>query len=97
MPLPPAIVSYDFTLYNLSLPNNNPEVLKAALSWMADVSGHGIFNQETVTAALAAPDSPVATYPPNINDPIWRARLKGTTLQGFDPCRRLRAKLMLRH
>ncbi|CAK7067323.1 M16 family metallopeptidase [Morganella morganii] len=85
MPLPPAIVSYDFTLYNLSLPNNNPEVLKAALSWMADVSGHGIFNQETVAAALAAPDSPVATYPPNINDPIWRARLKGTTLQGFDP------------
>ncbi|OBU03099.1 M16 family metallopeptidase [Morganella psychrotolerans] len=85
MPLPPAIVSYDFTLYNLSLPNNNPELLKEALSWMADISGHGIFNQDTVAGALAAPNSPIATYPPNINDPIWKVRIKGTTLQGFDP------------
>ncbi len=23
-PLPPAIISYDFTMYNLSLPNNRP-------------------------------------------------------------------------
>ncbi|HAI06585.1 MAG TPA: peptidase M16, partial [Pantoea sp.] len=34
-PLPPVIASYDFTQYNLSLPNNRPELLKEALSWLA--------------------------------------------------------------
>ncbi|MFM2505249.1 insulinase family protein, partial [Escherichia coli] len=31
-PLPPMIVSYDFTVYNLSLPNNQPELLKDAFA-----------------------------------------------------------------
>ena len=30
--LPPAIISYDFTMYNLSLPNNRPDLLKEALA-----------------------------------------------------------------
>lgn len=31
-PIPPAITSYDYTLYNLSLPNNRPELVKEALT-----------------------------------------------------------------
>ncbi len=27
-PLPPAIVSYDYTMFNLSLPNNRNDLLK---------------------------------------------------------------------
>ncbi|MDT1837419.1 insulinase family protein, partial [Acinetobacter baumannii] len=38
-PLPPAIVSYDYTMFNLSLPNNRNDLLKEALSWLADASG----------------------------------------------------------
>ncbi len=38
-PLPPATTSYDFTSYNLSLPNNRPDLLKDALNWLADTAG----------------------------------------------------------
>ncbi|MBF3368260.1 insulinase family protein, partial [Leptospira interrogans serovar Pomona] len=38
-PMPPVIVSYDSTLYNLSLPNNRNDLLKEALTYLANVSG----------------------------------------------------------
>jgi predicted Zn-dependent peptidase len=38
-PLPPAIVSYDYSLFNLSIPNNRNDLLKEALSWLASASG----------------------------------------------------------
>ncbi len=44
-PLPPAIVSYDFTQYNLSLPNNHPELLKEALNWLAATAGKMTINE----------------------------------------------------
>jgi hypothetical protein len=31
-PLPPAVVSYDYTMFNLSLPNNRNDLLKEALT-----------------------------------------------------------------
>ena len=35
-PLPPAIVSYDFTRFNLSMPNNRSDLQKEALTWLAN-------------------------------------------------------------
>ncbi|RAW87466.1 insulinase family protein [Photorhabdus laumondii] len=84
-PLPPAIVSYDFTLYSLSLPHNQPELLKDALNWLADAAGKAVFTPETLQHAMKMADTSVATYPPDIQDPVWRRRLKGSTLLGHDP------------
>ncbi len=84
-PLPPAIVSYDFTLYNLSLPHNRPELLKSALSWLADAAGKTVFTSETLQHAMKMAGTSVATYPPDIQDPVWRRRLQGSTLLGHDP------------
>ncbi|WP_323838226.1 insulinase family protein [Photorhabdus africana] len=84
-PLPPAIVSYDFTLYSLSLPHNRPELLKDALNWLADAAGKAVFTSETLQHAMKMADTSVATYPPDIQDPVWRRRLKGSTLLGHDP------------
>jgi predicted Zn-dependent peptidase len=35
-PLPPAVVSYDYTMFNLSLPNNRNDLLKEALTYLSD-------------------------------------------------------------
>lgn len=83
-PLPPAITSYDFTLYNLSLPNNRPDLLKEAISWLADTSGRMTIDESNVDRALSMQD-PVATFPLNPQDAWWRYRLKGSTLLGRDP------------
>ena len=83
-PQPPAITSYDYTLYTLSLPNNRPEVLKEALNWLAATVGDMTINEQTVNTALNA-DDPIATWPGNPHDLWWRYRLKGSTLLGHDP------------
>ncbi|WP_312951539.1 pitrilysin family protein [Superficieibacter sp.] len=83
-PLPPAIVSYDHTLFNLSLPNNRNDLLKEALTWLADSSG-----RLSITSATINPPSPterlVATWPMDTKEGWWRYRLKGSTMLGHDP------------
>lgn len=85
-PQPPAMTSYDFTLYSLSLPNNRPEVVKEAMSWLAATVGDMTINEQTVNTALQV-DDPIATWPANTQDAWWRYRLKGSTLQGHDPAK----------
>ncbi|CNK53487.1 M16 family metallopeptidase [Yersinia aldovae] len=84
-PLPPAITSYDFTLYSLSLPNNRPDLMKEALAWLSDTSGKLAVNEQTINAALNTAADPIATFPQNIQEPWWRYRLKGSSLMGHDP------------
>ncbi|EKN4740677.1 M16 family metallopeptidase [Yersinia enterocolitica] len=84
-PLPPAITSYDFTLYSLSLPNNRPDLMKEALAWLSDTSGKLAISEQTVNAALNSATDPIATFPQNIQEPWWRYRLKGSSLMGHDP------------
>ncbi len=88
-PLPPAIVSYDFTLFNLSLPNNRNDLLKEALTFLADSSGNMAITPETVNGALQTQDM-VATWPMDTQDSWWRYRLKGSTLLGHDPAEDLK-------
>ena len=83
-PLPPALVSYDFTLFNLSLPNNRSDLLKEALVYLSDITGKLTVTPETVNHALNSDDM-VATWPPETKDNWWRYRLKGSTLLGHDP------------
>lgn len=93
-PLPPAIVSYDFTQYNLSLPNNRPELLKEALNWLAATAGKMSINEQVVNTALSASD-PTATWPASTQDVLWRYRLKGSTLLAHDPAEQPRAPIDL--
>ena len=89
-PLPPAVTSYEFTLYNLSLPNNRPELLKDALSWLSATAGKMSINDQVVNTALGA-DDPIASWPLNPRDVWWRYRLKGSTLLGHDPAEQPKA------
>lgn len=84
-PLPPAISSYDFTIYNLSLPNNRPDLLKEALSWLADTTGKLAIDEPTVDAVMNANIDPIGIFPPDPRDNWWRYRLKGSTLLAHDP------------
>ena len=84
-PLPPAIISYDFTMYNLSLPNNRPDLLKEALARLADTTGKLAIDEHTVHAVMNSNINPVGTFPPNTKDARWRYRLKGSTLLAHDP------------
>ncbi|HEY4466964.1 MAG TPA: pitrilysin family protein [Klebsiella sp.] len=83
-PLPPAIVSYDYSLFNLSLPNNRNDLLKEALSWLASVSGKMSITPEAVNHALQGEDM-VVTWPVDTKEGWWRYRLKGSTMLGHDP------------
>ncbi len=86
-PLPPAIVSYDYTMFNLSLPNNRNDLLKEALSWLADASGPLVnwpITPESINHALQGSDM-VATWPLDTKEGWWRYRLKGSTMLGHDP------------
>ncbi|VTP59751.1 Insulinase (Peptidase family M16) [Serratia rubidaea] len=87
-PLPPAISSYDFTLYNLSLPNNRPDLLKEALSWLAETGGKLPIDEQTVHQVVNAGTDPIGLFPANTQDAWWRYRLKGSTLLAHDPARR---------
>ncbi|VXC44491.1 M16 family metallopeptidase [Serratia oryzae] len=84
-PLPPAISSYDFTLYNLSLPNNRPDLLKEALTWLADTSGKLAIDELTVQGVMSSGVDPIGTFPPDPKDSWWRYRLKDSTLLAHDP------------
>ena len=83
-PMPPAITSYDYTLYNLSLPNNRPELVKEALTWLAATAGKMTINEEVVNTANNA-DDPIGTWPGNPQDTWWRYRLKGSSMLAHDP------------
>lgn len=83
-PMPPAIVSYDYSLFSLSLPNSRNDLLKESLTWLADASGKLNITQESVNKALHAEDM-VATWPVNAKEGWWRYRLKGSTMLGHDP------------
>lgn len=83
-PLPPMIVSYDFTVYNLSLPNNQPELLKDAFSLLAGMAQPAHYTEDAVRNAVQS-QLPIATFPINIEDPIWRSRLEGSNLKGRNP------------
>lgn len=85
-PLPPAIVSYDYTVYNLSIPNNRPGVLKDAMTWLADTAGHMQIDETTLQTALSySHKEAIGTFPPNPRDAWWRYRLKGSALLAHDP------------
>ena len=88
-PLPPAIVSYEYTLYSLSLPNNRSDLLKEALIYLSDAAGKLTITPETVNHALASNDM-VATWPADTKDNWWRYRLKGSALLGHDPAAALK-------
>ncbi|MEQ4924512.1 insulinase family protein [Proteus hauseri] len=83
-PLPPMIVSYDFTVYNLSLPNNQPELLKDAFALLAGIAKPAEYTEDAVRNAVQS-QLPVVTFPANIEDPVWRARLEGSNLKGHNP------------
>lgn len=83
-PLPPALVSYDYTLFSLSLPNNRSDLLKEALVYLSDITGKLTVTPETVNHALNSNDM-VATWPLETKDNWWRYRLKGSSLLGHDP------------
>ena len=91
-PLPPALVSYEYTIFNLSLPNNRSDLLKEALVWLADSTGKLTITPETINHALASEDM-VATWPGNTKDSWWRYRLKGSTLLGHDPAEAVKPPL----
>lgn len=84
-PLPPAVSSYDFTMYNLSLPNNRPELLKDALNWLANTAGKVSVTPALVSAARQESQDPVGSLPQNTQDAWWRARMAGSTLVGHNP------------
>ncbi len=79
-----VIVSYDTTLFNLSLPNNRNDLLKEALSYLANATGKLTITPETINHALQSQDM-VATWPADTKEGWWRYRLKGSTLLGHDP------------
>lgn len=91
-PLPPALVSYEYTMFNLSLPNNRNDLLKEALVWLSDSTGRLTITPETINHALASEDM-VATWPGNTKDNWWRYRLKGSSLLGHDPAETLKQPL----
>ncbi|MCS2148845.1 M16 family metallopeptidase [Scandinavium manionii] len=88
-PMPPAIVSYDYTLFSLSLPNNRNDLLKEALTWLSDSSGKLNITPEAVNHALSGEDM-VMTWPQDPKEGWWRYRLKGSTMLGHDPAEPLK-------
>ena len=71
-------------LFNLSLPNNRNDLLKEALSYLANATGKLTITPETINHALQSQDM-VATWPADTKEGWWRYRLKGSTLLGHDP------------
>ncbi len=82
-PAPPVVVSYDHTLFNLSLPNNRSDLLKTALHSLAKSTGTLQVTPAAVNTTLGM-ENPVKTWP-DTQDNWWRYRLKGSTLLGHDP------------
>lgn len=82
---PPAIVSYDFTQYNLSLPNGRNDLLKESFDWLAHTAGSLAITPARISHPGNTESKSVATWPGNARDAWWRYRLKGSTLLGHDP------------
>ncbi|WP_159566803.1 M16 family metallopeptidase [Budvicia diplopodorum] len=78
-------VSYDYTRYNLSLPNNKPELLKEAFSWLSDAIANPQLDAQQIEASRTATASIYVTVPANVNDAWWRYRIKNSPLIGHDP------------
>lgn len=83
-PAPPALVSYNFTMYDMSLPNNRDDLLKEALSWLAGASGKLAITQESIDKALST-ENMVKTWPANPQDAWWRYRLQGSAMLSHAP------------
>ena len=83
-PMPQVIVSFATTHFNLILPNNRNDLLKEALSYLANATGKLTITPETINHALQSQDM-VATWPADTKEGWWRYRLKGSTLLGHDP------------
>ncbi|XBS69674.1 pitrilysin family protein [Acerihabitans sp. KWT182] len=83
-PKAPAVISYDYTLYRLSLPVGRPDLLRDALRWMANAGGRLAINPSTIHAATQTAD-PVASAPENSGSAWWHYRLKGSVLLAHDP------------
>jgi zinc protease len=81
----PASTSYDFTLYDLSLPNGRSDLLKEALAWLGNTASNLDMTQSNIEAAQKITPDPVAAIPANSQDAWWRYRLTGSTLLGHDP------------
>lgn len=86
-PLPLVVTSYDYTQYNLSLPHNRPDLLKASLQWLADSLGDLPLDNAAIGATLQmkTPAALMMTMPVDTGDAWWRYRLKGSTLLGHEP------------
>lgn len=78
-------VSYDYTRYNLSLPNNKPELLKEAFSWLSDAVANPQLDEQRIEASRNTSASPLVTLPAGINDAWWRYRIKNSPLMGHEP------------
>lgn len=89
-PQPPAKVSYDYTLYSLSLPNGRPDLLKDALKWMMNAGGHLSITPATLHQAMTGHD-PIAFVPPDSASAWWHYRLKGSVLLAHDPQQQAKA------
>lgn len=83
-PAPPAVVSYNFTMFHLSLPNNRNDLLKEALTWLADTTGHLSVTPDAINKALETQNM-VQTWPTNPQDAWWRYRLQGSALLSHKP------------
>lgn len=89
--LTPTYVSYDYTNYTLSLPNNRPDLLKDAVTWLAQTAGAIKIDENTLTNTLKIAD-PVLTVPADPLDPVWRYRLKGSPLLAHDPAQNVKVR-----
>ncbi|WP_140918960.1 M16 family metallopeptidase [Limnobaculum xujianqingii] len=78
-------VSYDYTRYNLSLPNNRPEILKEAFSWLSDAVNRPTATNEQIQAIRSEFTSPLVMLPSGLNDAWWRYRIKNSPLMGHEP------------
>ncbi|MRS16411.1 insulinase family protein [Enterobacteriaceae bacterium RIT691] len=88
-PMPPAIVSYDYTLFSLSLPVSRNDLLKESLTWLADAGGEMKITPEAINHALSG-ENMVMTWPQDPKEGWWRYRLKGSTMLGHDPAEPLK-------
>ncbi|AFJ45289.1 M16 family metallopeptidase [Shimwellia blattae] len=89
----PAVVSYDVTRYNLSLPNGRNDLLKEAFDWLAHTAGQLPITPQRVAHLPGAESATVGTWPENPRDAWWRYRLKGSVLLGHDPSAPLKQPL----
>ena len=83
-PMSPAITSYDFTSYNLSLPNGRPDLLKAALNWLVDTGGKMVITQDSVHAAYQAPQEAIQPALKRLANELVKVRDNGLSQAEFD-------------